>query len=104
MNLSVIAIPVVSPTHPERIETRETLVSYAVAEIRKTEPQSDIVAQITLDSEAIDQVYPEAEGWDHSKWPLVLASRMLPSLDAEQRSLKTLVNWGSGLRKQGLGV
>ena len=64
--------------------------------ISETDTQSDIVAQVTLDSEDIEKVYPDAEGWDHSRLPLVLASKMLPSLNETQRSLKTLVNWGSG--------
>ena len=99
VNTAVIAAPIVSPTHPLRIDTRMTLVSHAVAEIRKTDLQSDIVAQLPLDSEGVGQVYPQAEGWDHSRRPfLVLDPRMFRSLGVEQRSLKMLVNWGSGLR------
>lgn len=96
MNASVIAAPDVSPTHPRRIETCTLLVSHAVDDLRETDTQSDIVAQVTLDSEDIEKIYPDAEGWDHSRLPLVLASKMLPSLNETQRSLKTLVNWGSG--------
>lgn len=81
-------------TQPQHNQIRKTLAAFAVAEIRKTEPDSDIVTQETTDSEDSDQVFPAAEGWEKIKKVVVLDSPMLHTVEQKQRSLRMFVNWG----------
>lgn len=89
-----ILVLAAKPTDPHHNQIRKTLAAFAVAEIRKTKPDSDIVTQETTDSEDSDQVFPAAEGWEKIKGVVVLESPMLHTLEPKHRSLRMFVNWG----------
>ncbi len=82
------------PTHVQRTHIRKTLVASAVAELRKSEPHCDIVAQFAQDSDAIDEVYPEAVGWQDACRIFRLDEGMLRGMGREGRALKMMVNRG----------
>lgn len=93
-NNPVIAGLDVNPAHPKQDQIHKRLVAFAVAEIQRDEPRSDIMAQVATDLEALDQVCPEAEGWKGVEGGLVLSPLILRSLGKQQRTLRVLVNWG----------
>ena len=101
---SVMAALDVKPTHPQRVAIRKALVAFAVAEVRKTEPRSDVLAHFTLDSEATNEVYPAAVGWEDFQWTFVLDSYMVRTKTEEQRSLKMLVNRGRGTGRRDMAA
>lgn len=84
-NNPVVAGLDVNPAHPKQDQIHKRLVAFAVAEIRKDEPRSDIVAQVATDFEALDQVCPEAEGWKGVEGVLVLSPLILRSLGSRGR-------------------